>query len=127
MKFNLDPPLVPKDGNVLKVLVIDRISTRNQDPKSNLDQQALDMNWVKDRYDGPIQWFHVTGQGSGECIDRQQVREAEDLVASGQLDVVIMEDLGRHPHRSTQPWFSLPWWQHYRRCWRSGLALTGCE
>ena len=99
-QLNLDPPLSPRNGVTLKVLSIDRISTRNQDPKSNADQQALVHKWIEDRYDGPVEWVRITGQGSGECIDRGQVRQAEDLVASGQLDVVIMEDLGRHLRRA---------------------------
>jgi hypothetical protein len=56
--------------------------------------------WTADRYDGEVEWTRNTGQGSGECIDRQQVRDAEDLVASGRFDLVLMEDLGRHLRRS---------------------------
>jgi DNA invertase Pin-like site-specific DNA recombinase len=99
-RVSLDPPLRPKNGSVLKVLGIDRISTKNQDPKSNADQEALLHRWLEDRYDGSTEWFRITGQGSGECIDRQQVRDAEDLVANGDIDVVIMEDLGRHLRRA---------------------------
>ncbi|HEV3343314.1 MAG TPA: recombinase family protein [Pirellulales bacterium] len=99
-RINLDPPLVAKDGTTLKVVAIDRISTKNQDPKANADQRALLHRWVEDRYDGTVEWTYITGQGSGECIDRQQVRDAEDAVAAGDKDLAIMEDLGRHLRRA---------------------------
>jgi DNA invertase Pin-like site-specific DNA recombinase len=99
-RVHLDPQLLPKDGKVLHVLGIDRISTRNQDPKANADQEALLHHWIADRHDGPVEWTRITGQGSGECIDREQVRQAEDLVATGKFDAVIMEDLGRHLRRA---------------------------
>ena len=39
--YHLDPPLIPHNGHVLRVICITRISTLNQDPKSLDDQQAL--------------------------------------------------------------------------------------
>jgi hypothetical protein len=67
--------------------------------KSLADQQALLRKWVEDRYDGPVEWTFIEGQGSGECLDREQVAEAEELVASGQVHLVAMEDLSRHMRR----------------------------
>jgi site-specific DNA recombinase len=96
----LIPPLAPCNGPFLRVISIDRISTKNQDPKSNDDQEALMHRWIADRYEGEVKWTRITGQGSGERIDRHQVRDAEDLVESGRFDLVIMEDLGRHLRRS---------------------------
>jgi len=98
-RCHLEPALAPRNGSVLKVIVIDRISTANQDPKSNADQRAMVHQWVEDRFDGPIEWTHISGQGSGECVDRKQVLEAEELVESGQYDLAVMEDLGRHMRR----------------------------
>ncbi len=98
-RYHLEPPLVPRNGSVLKVIVIDRISTNNQDPKSNADQRAMVHQWVEDRFNGPIEWTHISGQGSGECVDRKQVVEAVELVESGRHDLAVMEDLGRHMRR----------------------------
>src|SRR5436190_1009830 len=66
--INVDPPLIARNG-VLRALGITRISTVNQDVQSLADQQALLRKWLKDRYDGPVQWQFIEGQGSGECID----------------------------------------------------------
>ncbi len=96
----LEPPLAPRNGSLLRVLGIARISTLNQDPKSLADQEALLRKWVEDRYDAQVEWTFVRGQGSGECVDRKQVAEAEDYVDSHRYDVVIMEDLGRHMRRA---------------------------
>ena len=98
-KYHLEPAWVPHNGRVLRMIGITRISTLNQDPKSLADQQALLQRWLEDRYDGPVEWRMITGQGSGECVDRQQVVEAEELVASGEYDGVMMEDLARHMRR----------------------------
>ncbi|MCY2990752.1 MAG: recombinase family protein [Planctomycetota bacterium] len=98
-RYHLEPPLAPRSGNVLRVIVISRISTLNQDVRSLADQQAMLRQWVEDRYDGPVEWTFIEGQGSGECVDRKQVAEAEELVDSGQFDLVVMEDLSRHMRR----------------------------
>ena len=92
-RYHVEPPLAPRNGRVLRAVGITRISTLNQDVKSLADQQALLRKWVEDRYDGPVEWTFIEGQGSGECLDREQVAEAEELVASGQVDLVAMEDL----------------------------------
>lgn len=97
-RYHVEPPLAPRNGR-LRALGITRISTLNQDVKSLADQQALLRKWVEDRYDGPVEWTFIEGQGSGECLDREQVVEAEELVASGQVDLVAMEDLSRHMRR----------------------------
>ncbi len=98
-RFQLEPQLAPRNGRVLKAIGIARISTLNQDIRSLADQQALLRKWVEDRYEGTVEWTFIEGQGSGECVDREQVTEADRLVASGQFDLVVMEDLSRHMRR----------------------------
>ena len=98
-RHHLELALAPRNGRTLRVLGITRISTTHQDIRSLADQQALVHQWVEDRYEGQVEWTFIEGQGSGECVDRKQVAEADDLVASGQFDVVIMEDLSRHMRR----------------------------
>lgn len=98
-KIVLNPPLVPRDGRVLQVLELDRISTLNQDPRSNDDQSARNHRWVEDRFDGEVKWTRITGQGSGECLTREAVKRADELVETRRFDLVIMEDLGRHLRR----------------------------
>ena len=53
-KVPLVPPLVPRRGDVLQVITVDRISTKNQDPKSNEDQRALLQGYTADRFDGLV-------------------------------------------------------------------------
>ena len=98
-RYHLEPALAPRSGSVLRVVGITRISTVNQDVRSLDDQKALLRQWVADRYDGPVEWTFIEGQGSGECVDREQVLEAEELVNSGRFDLVVMEDLSRHMRR----------------------------
>ncbi len=98
-RFHLEPRLAPHNGRVLRAIGITRISTLNQDIRSLADQQALLRTWVEDRYKGSVEWTFIEGQGSGECLEREQVAEADRLVASGQFDLVIMEDLSRHMRR----------------------------
>jgi site-specific DNA recombinase len=98
-RLQLEPRLAPRNGRELKAVGITRISTLNQDIRSLADQQALLRKWVEDRYDGSVEWTFIEGQGSGECVDREQVAEADRLVASRQFDLVVMEDLSRHMRR----------------------------
>jgi site-specific DNA recombinase len=90
-----DRPLAPRRGRDLRVLVVARISTTHQDPRSLDDQAALCERHVRDRYDGPVRFERVSGQGSGEVIDRADFLRAVELVESGAFDLVITEDLGR--------------------------------
>jgi DNA invertase Pin-like site-specific DNA recombinase len=76
-------------------MIVARISTVNQDKRSNDDQIALCKQWLAERYDGPVHWHIISGQGSGEYLDRQDLFDAENLVESDVLDLVIVEDLAR--------------------------------
>jgi DNA invertase Pin-like site-specific DNA recombinase len=88
-------PLLPRRGLELLVLVIARISTTHQDPRSLADQVALCQKYVRDRYPGPVRFVVIQGQGSGELLDRKDLREAEAAVESRGFDLVVTEDLGR--------------------------------
>ena len=95
MKY-LNPPLRPRNGLVLWVLRVARISTLNQDRLSLRDQEDMHRRWVEEYYDGSVEYQSVSTQGSGECLDRKELEVIRDLVASGRFDVVIMEDLARY-------------------------------
>jgi len=91
----LQPPLVPRAGQLLQVLGIARISTEHQDQRSLADQEALYRCWL-DQYAGrPYHLQMIAGRGSGECLDREEARQARAAVESGRVDLVIAEDLGR--------------------------------
>jgi DNA invertase Pin-like site-specific DNA recombinase len=80
---------------MLWVLIIARISTLHQDPRSLAEQIALCEKYVRDRYRGAVTFVHIQGQGSGEVLDRRELIDAEEAVESGKFDLVIVEDLGR--------------------------------
>ncbi|MBA4192639.1 MAG: hypothetical protein C0467_32120 [Planctomycetaceae bacterium] len=90
-----DPPVVPRNGHTLVVLIIARISTVHQDRRSLADQIALCERYVRDRYAGPVTFVHIQGQGSGEFLDRKELADAEAAVESGRFDLVVVEDIGR--------------------------------
>src|SRR4051794_19941311 len=95
MKCHLDPPLFPRAGTILLVLIIARISTEHQDERSLDDQIALCRNWLSEHTDLPFELKCIKSRGSGECLDRKESAEAIELIESGRFDLVITEDLGR--------------------------------
>ena len=88
-------PIASRAGGDLRVLTIARISTVHQDARSLGDQAAFCEKYVRDRYPGGARFDSITGQGSGEILDRRDLAEAEARVESGVYDVVVVEDLGR--------------------------------
>jgi site-specific DNA recombinase len=92
---SLQSPLWPRNGHILRVLIIARISTLHQDPRSLAEQEALCKAYVAHFFSGEVVWKIISSQGSGEVLDREELRQAEALVEAGQLDLVIVEDLAR--------------------------------
>jgi DNA invertase Pin-like site-specific DNA recombinase len=91
----LQPPLTPRNGRTLQALGIARISTDHQDQRSLADQEALYRSWLDAHAAVPYRLEMIAGRGSGECLEREEVRQARAAVESGRLDLVIAEDLGR--------------------------------
>ena len=48
MRYQLNPPLSPRNGRTLKVLGVARISGPNQDEQSLEDQEALHRRWTRE-------------------------------------------------------------------------------
>ena len=95
MANSLNPPLAPKRRGILKVLIIARISTEHQDVRSLDDQIAKAKEYVTQVYSNRVDWTIIQSRGSGEHLDRKELLEAEELIESGELDLVIAEDLAR--------------------------------
>lgn len=91
----LNPPLVVRHGRILVVVIVARISTDKQDPRSLEDQIAMCRAFIADSYDGEIEFVVIQSQGSGEHLDRSELRQLEEQIESRRVDVVISEDLGR--------------------------------
>jgi site-specific DNA recombinase len=96
----LDPPLTPRDGLVLRILAVLRISGPNQDPKSLEDQLAMLRRYVADRYDGPTDWTIISSTQSGELLDVKELLAIDHHLTSGRHDVLLTEDLGRVARRN---------------------------
>jgi DNA invertase Pin-like site-specific DNA recombinase len=92
---SLQPPLTARNGHTLKVLGIARISTDHQDALSLDDQLALYRHWLAQHTDLPFELVPITGRGSGECLDREEARQARSEIETGSYDLVLAEDLGR--------------------------------
>jgi DNA invertase Pin-like site-specific DNA recombinase len=99
MFSKLDPPLKPRRGDRLQVLAVCRISTENQDERSLKDQQALYEDWLRAHTDIPYDLEVIAGKGSGENLERAEYLLALEMVESGQVDIVITEDVGRIARR----------------------------
>ena len=91
----LEPPLIARRGRTLNVLGICRISTEHQDKRSLGDQEALLRRFVQEHYDKPVHWTVIASLGSGEYLDRKELTQAEELIESRTIDLVIAEDLAR--------------------------------
>jgi DNA invertase Pin-like site-specific DNA recombinase len=95
MGSSLQPPLVARNGQTLKVLGVARISTEHQDRLSLDDQEALYRCWLDQHAGQPYDLHMIAGRGSGECLDRQEALQAWAEIQTGTYDLVIAEDLGR--------------------------------
>lgn len=99
MFIRLQFPLIPRNQRLLRVLCVCRISGDKQDKLSLKDQEALLKAWVKQRYNGPVEFVVIAGVGSGEALDRKEALQVIQEVATRKFDMVIAEDLGRFYRR----------------------------
>ena len=89
-------PIVPKSSDgVLQVAFNGRISTDKQDI-DNIEASFVPLEViVKDIWGGPCKIEKFGEQSSGLVVDRPELIRLEKLIASGALDVLLSEDLGR--------------------------------
>jgi site-specific DNA recombinase len=89
-------PLVPgRPGEPLRVLIIGRISTPHQTEESVEASYEYVKKFLGENYKGEVCITCLGEQKSGMVADRQTIREAEDMIAGGMVDVLIVEDVGR--------------------------------
>lgn len=91
----LIPALQPRRSGALRVVIVARISTTHQDPRSLDDQVAKCKEYLEQHFSGEVEYTEITSQGSGEHLDRDELRRLEDLIESRTIDVVLAEDLAR--------------------------------
>ncbi|OWK34231.1 recombinase family protein [Fimbriiglobus ruber] len=92
--MNLGTPLVPRGTDkVLRVIIPGRISTPGQDMASITSQHEDAERWLQRVYAGPTEIRRLGEQASGWVVDRQTMVEADELVTSGDWDLVLVTEL----------------------------------
>ena len=87
----------PKNGRILRVIGVGRISTDHQDELSLGDQEALYREHLRRILPAgtEIEITVIASRGSGQILDRTEFIQLCEMVESGEYDIVIAEDLGR--------------------------------
>ncbi len=86
----------PENGHTLIVGVVARISgCQNQKELSLEDQVDHAKEGVAELYDGPIEYRVIATKGKGKRLDRPELAEVEAMLRSRELDLLVMDDVGR--------------------------------
>jgi site-specific DNA recombinase len=87
--------LRPNDPHIKRVVIVARISTVNQDPTALSAQIDLCKRYMQTHFAGPFEFQIISSQGSGEILDRQELRDLQTLILERRVDFVVAEDAGR--------------------------------
>ena len=88
--------LQPRNGHTLVVGIVARISgCQNQKELSLQDQEDHGKEVVAEMYNGPVEYRIIATKGKGERLDRPELVEIEAEVRTREIDLYIMEDVGR--------------------------------
>ena len=91
-----DRELLPRNGSKLIVGIVARISgCASQKELSLVDQVDHNKEEVAELYCGPIEYRVIATKGKGERLDRPELAEIEQMIRSRELDLFLMEDVGR--------------------------------
>jgi hypothetical protein len=95
--FKRTPDLTPRNGKVLFVAIVARISgCAKQKDVSLTDQVDHGKKFVREMYpEGEIVWHEIATKGKGERLDRPELQELRELIESDTIDLLFVEDLGR--------------------------------
>lgn len=97
--------LVPRNEHTLVVGVVARISGGANQKELSLDDQIDHAKQVVvELYDGPVEYRVISTTGKGERLDRPELAELEALIRSGELDLLIAEDIGRIVRGTEASW-----------------------
>lgn len=89
-------PIRPRNGHTLVVGIVARISGGQNQKELSLDDQIDHAKQVvAELYDGPVEYRVIATTGKGERLDRPELAEVEAMLRSGELDLLIAEDIGR--------------------------------
>jgi hypothetical protein len=93
---SLQPPLRPRNGHTLVTGIVARISGCAKQKEVSLDDQVDHAKEeVAELYEGPIDYRPIATKGKGEAIDRPELAQIEAMIRTRELDLLVMEDVGR--------------------------------
>ena len=88
--------LVPRNGHTLIAAIVARISGCASQKELSLDDQVDHAKEeIAQLYRGPIEYRVIATKGKGERVDRPELAQVAQLIRSGELDLLVMEDVGR--------------------------------
>jgi hypothetical protein len=88
--------IIPRNGHTLVVGIVARISgCAKQKEINNEDQVDHAKEEVAELYQGPTEYRVVATIGKGEQLDRPELAEIEAMLRTRELDLLVMEDVGR--------------------------------
>lgn len=88
--------LHPRNGHMLVVGIVARISgCAKQKEVSLVDQEDHAKEEVAELYQGPIEYRIISTKGKGERLDRPELVDIEAMLRTRELDLLVMEDVGR--------------------------------
>ena len=88
--------LKPRNGHTLIVGIVARISGCPHQVELSLDDQIDHAKQVvAEIYDGPIEYRIIATKAKGERLDRPELGEIEAIIRTRELDLLVMEDVGR--------------------------------
>ena len=87
-------PIVGKaEDSLLKIIVIGRISTPEQDEESIDADQADAEKWLRQYYKGPMHIERLGEQASGWLVNRPTMERAQQLISTRKWDLVLASEL----------------------------------
>ena len=93
---NSEPELTPRNGHILMVCIVARISGCAKQKEQSLDDQVDHAKEaVRDLYDGPAEFHVIATKGKGERLDRPELEKIETQMRSGKYDLFVFDDLSR--------------------------------
>lgn len=96
MTIRRNQELVPRNGQNLVVGIVARISGCASQKEISLDDQVdHGKEEVADVYKGPADYRVVATKGKGERLDRPELAQIEQMIRTRELDLLVMEDVGR--------------------------------
>ena len=88
--------VTPRNGRTLVVLIVARISGCQSQKEASLDDQVQScQHLARQLYDGEIDFRIVSTKGKGEDIERPELEEIAKSCRSGNIDILVQEDVGR--------------------------------